>query len=175
METFMAEIIKEGEKLPDLEMKVVVKDEIKDTKLSKLFSEHSLMHPRDKKIVLFSVPGAFTPTCSAKHLPGFLTYSSAFKEKKVDDIVCLSVNDPFVMKAWSDTNKAGDCITFLADGNAELSKAIGLTFDGSMYSLGERSQRFAMILKGLKVEKLFIEKPGVFDVSSAQKVLTYLV
>ena len=129
---------------------------------------------KSKKVVLFALPGAFTPTCSAKHLPGFLTYCSAFKEKKVDEIVCLSVNDPFVMKAWSDANKAGNDIIFLADGNAALSKAIGLTFDGSLYSLGIRSQRFAMILKGLKVEKLFIEKPGVFDVSSAQKVLGHL-
>ena len=129
---------------------------------------------KDKNVVLVGVPGAFTPTCSAKHLPGFLTYASAFKEKKVDEIVCLSVNDPFVMKAWCDANKAGNDILFLADGNASLSKALGLTFDGSMYSLGVRSQRFAMILTGLKVEKLFIEKPGVFDVSSAQKVLGHL-
>ena len=170
----MTEVIKEGDKLPDLAIKAIVKDEIKDTKLSNLFADHSLMLPTDKKIVLFSVPGAFTPTCSAKHLPGFLTYASAFKEKKVDHIVCLSVNDPFVMKAWCDTNKAGNDIIFLADGNAALSKAIGLTFDGSMYSLGIRSQRFAMILKGLKVEKLFVEKPGVFDVSSAQKVLGHI-
>ena len=170
----MTEIIKEGDNLPDMAIKAIVKDEIKDTKLSTLFADHSLMHPKDKKIVLFSVPGAFTPTCSAKHLPGFLTYASAFKEKKVDEIVCLSVNDPFVMKAWCDANKAGNDILFLADGNASLSKAMGLTFDGSMYSLGIRSQRFAMILNGLKVERLFIEKPGVFDVSSAQKVLSQL-
>ena len=94
----MTEIIKEGDNLPDMAIKAIVKDEIKDAKLSTLFADHSLMHPKDKKIVLFSVPGAFTPTCSAKHLPGFLTYASAFKEKKVDEIVCLSVNDPFVMK-----------------------------------------------------------------------------
>ena len=171
----MTEIIKVGDKLPDIDMKAIVKDEIKDIKLSKLFSDHSLMHPKEKKIVLFSVPGAFTPTCSAKHLPGFLTYASAFKEKRIEDIVCLSVNDPFVMKAWCDANKAGSDIIFLADGNAELSKSIGLTFDGSMYSLGERSQRFAMILRGLTVEKLFVEKPGVFEVSSAQYVLKHLV
>ena len=171
----MTDIIKEGDLLPDLTIKAIVKDEIKDAKLSHLFADHSLMHPKDKKIVLFSVPGAFTPTCSAKHLPGFLTYASAFKEKKVDEIVCLSVNDPFVMKAWCDANKAGNDIMFLADGNALLSKALGLTFDGSMYSLGIRSQRFAMILTGLKLEKLFIEKPGVFDVSSAQKVLANLI
>ena len=170
----MSNVIKVGESLPDLDMKVINKDVIKDIRLSKLFADHSLMHPREKKIVLFSVPGAFTPTCSAKHLPGFMTYANAFKEKKVDNIVCLSVNDPFVMKAWCDTNKAGNDIIFLADGNAALSKAIGLTFDGSMYSLGIRSQRFAMILKGLKVEKLFVEKPGVFDVSSAQKVLGHI-
>ena len=170
----MTSVIKPGESLPDLSVKAIVKDEIKDIKLSILFADHSLMHPKDKRIVLFSVPGAFTPTCSAKHLPGFLTYASEFKKKKIDDIVCLSVNDPFVMKAWCDANKAGNDIIFLADGNASLSKALGLTFDGSMYSLGERSQRFAMVLSGLKVEKLFIEKPGVFDVSSAQKVLASL-
>ena len=170
----MTEIIKEGDNLPDILIKAIVKYEIKEIKLSNLFADHSLMHPKDKKIVLFSVPGAFTPTCSAKHLPGFITYAKAFKEKKVDEIVCLSVNDPFVMKAWCDANKAGNEIVFLADGNATLSKAIGLTFDGVMYSLGIRSQRFAMILKGLKVQKLFIEKPGVFDVSSAQKVLGHL-
>ena len=171
----MSDIIKVGDLLPDMNLKAIVKDEIKDIKLSQLFADHSLMHPKDKKIVLFSVPGAFTPTCSAKHLPGFLTYASAFKQKKVDDIVCLSVNDPFVMKAWCDANKANNDIIFLADGNASFSSAIGLTFDGSMYSLGTRSQRFAMVLTGLKVEKLFIEKPGVFDVSSAQKVLASLV
>ena len=82
----MTEIIKEGDNLPDMAIKAIVKDEIKDAKLSTLFADHSLMHPKDKKIVLFSVPGAFTPTCSAKHLPGFLTYASAFKEKKVDDM-----------------------------------------------------------------------------------------
>jgi len=171
----MSEMIKEGDNLPDISVKAIVRDEIKDIKLGLLFADHSLMHPKDKKIVLFSVPGAFTPTCSAKHLPGFLTYASAFKEKKIEEIVCLSVNDPFVMKAWCDANKAGNDIIFIADGNASLSKSIGLTFDGSMYSLGERSQRFAMVLTGLKVEKLFVEKPGVFDVSSAQKVLASLV
>ena len=127
-----------------------------------------------KRSVLFAVPGAFTPGCSMHHLPGFIDNSDEILGKGVDQIVCLSVNDPFVMKAWCDANKAGNDILFLADGNASLSKAMGLTFDGSMYSLGIRSQRFAMILTGLKVEKLFIEKPGVFDVSSAQKVLGHL-
>ena len=170
----MTDVITEGATIPDLDIKAVVKDEIKDVKLSQLFADHSLMHPKDKKIVLFSVPGAFTPTCSAKHLPGFLTYAKAFKDKGVDEIVCLSVNDPFVMKAWCDANKANKDIIFLADGNASFSKSLGLTFDGALYSLGIRSQRFAMILSGLKVEKLFIEKPGVFDVSRAEKVLAHL-
>ena len=170
----MTDVIKEGALIPDMSLKAIVKEEIKDIKLSQLFADKSLMHPDDKKIVLFSVPGAFTPTCSAKHLPGYMTYAQAFKEKKIDQIVCLSVNDPFVMKAWCDVNKANNDIIFLADGNATFSKALGLTFDGGMYSLGIRGQRFAMILKGLKVEKLFIEKPGVFDVSSAEKVLAYL-
>ena len=159
--------IKINEKLPDSEIFRLINEEPVKIKIYSLFSK--------KKIILLGMPGAFTSVCSAKHLPGFLTYASAFKEKKIDEIVCLSVNDPFVMKAWCDANKAGNDIIFIADGNASLSKSIGLTFDGSMYSLGIRSQRFAMVLTGLKVEKLFVEKPGVFDVSSAQKVLASLV
>ena len=167
-------MIKAGDDLPDLELKVIKKGEIKDLKLSMVFSDHSMLHPRKKKVVLFSVPGAFTPTCSAKHLPGFLTNVSTFKNKKVDEIACLAVNDPFVMKAWGQANRALDDITFIADGNAKLSTAIGLTFDGSMYSLGVRGQRFAMILDGMSVQHLFIEEPGAFEVSKAENVLKKL-
>ena len=143
-------------------------------RLSVAFADHSLLHPKNKKVVLFSVPGAFTPTCSAKHLPGFIANIPSFKSKKVDEIVCLAVNDPFVMKAWGETNRALDDIIFIADGNAKLSLELGLTFDGSMYSLGVRGQRFAMILEGVKVKKLFVEEPGAFDVSRAENVLKNL-
>ena len=161
-------------------MKLKVKDQIPDSKIFHLVDGE----PKEQnisevlgtnKIILFGLPGAFTATCSKFHLPGFVTNSQKILDKGIDHIFCLAVNDPFVMKAWCDANKAGNDIIFIADGNASLSKSIGLTFDGSMYSLGVRSQRFAMILTGLKVEKLFVEKPGVFDVSSAQKVLASLV
>ncbi len=167
-------MIKVGEELPDIELKVIRKGEIKDMKLSMVFADHSMLHPRNKKVVLFSVPGAFTPTCSAKHLPGFLANASTFRNKKVDEIVCLAVNDPFVMQAWGQANRALDDITFIADGNAKLSSSLGLTFDGSMYSLGVRGQRFAMILEGIKVQHLFIEEPGAFDVSRAENVIKKL-
>ena len=167
-------MIKVGEELPDIELKVIRKGEIKDMKLSMVFADHSMLHPRNKKVVLFSVPGAFTHTCSAKHLPGFLANASTFRNKKVDEIVCLAVNDPFVMQAWGQANRALDDITFIADGNAKLSSSLGLTFDGSMYSLGVRGQRFAMILEGIKVQHLFIEEPGAFDVSRAENVIKKL-
>ena len=158
--------IQEGDKIPEATVHHMTDAGPTPITTNELFS--------GKRSVLFAVPGAFTPGCSMHHLPGFIDNSDEILGKGVDQIVCLSVNDPFVMKAWCDANKAGNDILFLADGNASLSKAMGLTFDGSMYSLGIRSQRFAMILTGLKVEKLFIEKPGVFDVSSAQKVLGHL-
>ena len=158
--------IQEGDKIPEATVHHMTDTGPTPITTSELFS--------GKRSVLFAVPGAFTPGCSMHHLPGFIDNSDEILGKGVDQIVCLSVNDPFVMKAWCDANKAGNDILFLADGNASLSKAMGLTFDGSMYSLGVRSQRFAMILTGLKVEKLFVEKPGVFDVSSAQKVLGHL-
>ncbi len=169
-----ATMIKEGEYLPDLELKIIQKGEIKDAKLSNTFIDKTTSLEKNKKIVLFSLPGAFTPTCSAKHLPGFINNFSSFKEKNVDEIVCLSVNDPFVMHAWGAANNALNDLTFIADGNANLSKALELTFDGSKYSLGIRGQRFAMILEGLKVKSLFLEEPGAFDVSSAENVLKSL-
>ena len=126
-----------------------------------------------KRVALFSVPGAFTPTCSAKHLPGFVEKAAELKAKGVDEIVGTAVNDAFVMGAW---NKAAgsDAITMLADGNAEFVEAIGLTMDGSGFGLGKRGQRFSMVINDGVVEQLNIEAPGDFKVSSAEHMLGQL-
>lgn len=126
------------------------------------------------RIVLFAVPGCYTPTCSAKHLPSFVTNAAAIKAKGVDKIICLSVNDPFVMKAWLAANDAADIIEPLADGNAVFTTALGLTMDGSGYGLGTRSQRFAMVIDNGVIQHLFIEQPGEFKVSSGDAVLAAL-
>lgn len=127
-----------------------------------------------KTVVVFAVPGAFTPTCSAKHLPGFVEQADAIKAKGVDTIVCLAVNDPFVMKAWGEHGGVGDTVLMLPDGNGALTRALGLEMDGSAYGLGQRSQRFAMVVKDGKVTKLAVEPPGAFGVSSAAAVLAEL-
>ncbi|MBZ6380343.1 peroxiredoxin [Sphingomonas sanguinis] len=123
-----------------------------------------------KRVALFAVPGAFTPTCSAQHLPGFIAQADALKAKGVDEIACTSVNDVFVMKAWGQTN-AASAITMLADGNADFAKAVGLTMDGSKFGMGTRSQRYAMLVNDGVVEQLFVEAPGEFKVSSAEYLL----
>lgn len=127
-----------------------------------------------RTVALFSVPGAFTPTCSARHLPGFVDNAEAMKAKGVDEIVCVSVNDAFVMKAWGASANADGKVTMIADGNADFSKALGLTFDGSAYGMGIRGQRFSMIVKDGKVAELNIEPPGAFGVSSAEHLMGQL-
>ncbi|WP_164157216.1 peroxiredoxin [Sandarakinorhabdus rubra] len=124
-----------------------------------------------RTVALFSVPGAFTPTCSAKHLPGFVDKAEALRARGVDEIVCLSVNDAFVMAAWGKSAGAEGKVTMIADGNGDFSKALGLTFDGSAYGMGLRGQRFSMIVKDGKVTELNIEPPGAFGVSSADHLL----
>jgi len=126
------------------------------------------------KVVLFSVPGAFTPTCSAKHLPGFVEQADAIRAKGVDKIVCMSVNDAFVMKAWAEASNVGSSIEMLADGNGDFTRAIDLSMDGSGFGLGQRSQRFACIIENGVVTALNVEAPGAFDVSSAEYVLGQL-
>lgn len=126
-----------------------------------------------RKVVLFAVPGAFTPTCSAKHLPGFVDQAEAIKAKGVDTIACLSVNDVFVMDAWGEQTGSDD-IVMLADGNGEFSRALGLEMDASAFGMGERSQRFALIADDGKVTALMVEAPGEFKVSSAESVLSEL-
>lgn len=127
-----------------------------------------------KKVVIFAVPGAFTPTCSAKHLPGFVQQSAALKAKGVDDVVCVAVNDAFVMGAWAKDQGAAGKVRCLADGNGEFARAVGLAFDGSGFGMGERSQRYAMIVDDGKVTGLFVEPGPGLSVSSAEAVLGQL-
>ena len=124
-----------------------------------------------RRVALFAVPGAFTPTCSAKHLPGYLDKADEFAAKGVDEIACTAVNDPFVLGAWSKANDA-DGITMLSDGNGTFAKEIGLTFDGSKFGMGERSQRYSMLVNDGVVEQLNVEAPGEFKVSSAEHLLS---
>ena len=127
-----------------------------------------------KKVVLFSVPGAFTPTCSAKHLPGYVQHLDEFKAKGID-VACMAVNDAFVMDAWAKhQNVPEDGIAMLADGNGTLTDALGLEMDGSAFGLGKRSKRFALYAEDGVVKKLFVEAPGEFKVSSAEHVLSEL-
>ena len=126
-----------------------------------------------KKVALFSVPGAFTPTCSAKHLPGFVEKAGELKEKGVDEIVGTAVNDAFVMGAWNSAAGSQD-ITMLADGNADFVEAVGLTMDGSGFGMGTRGQRFSMVVNDGVVEQLNVEAPGDFKVSSAEHMLDQL-
>jgi len=123
-----------------------------------------------RTVALFAVPGAFTPTCSAKHLPGFVDKREELAARGVDEIACISVNDPFVMSAWAKSANA-DGITMLADGNGDFAEAIGLTMDGSKFGMGKRSQRYTMLVENGVVKQLHVEAPGEFKVSSAEYLL----
>ncbi len=127
-----------------------------------------------KTVVLFGVPGAFTPTCSAKHLPGFVTQAAALTAKGVDVIACMSVNDAFVMGAWAKDQGITDQVVMLADGSAAFTKALGLEFDLTARGLGVRSQRFVLVAKDGKVTHVAVEAPGAFEVSKAEAVLAVL-
>lgn len=126
-----------------------------------------------KKVALFSVPGAFTPTCSARHLPGFVEQAEALKAKGIDEIACTAVNDAFVLGAWSKSADAA-AITMLADGNGDFARAVDLTMDGSKFGMGERGQRYSMVVDDGVVEQLNVEGPGEFSVSSAEHLLASL-
>ncbi len=127
-----------------------------------------------KKVVLFAVPGAFTPTCSEQHLPGFIDKAGELKAKGVDTIACVSVNDSFVMKAWGKDRGTGDKVRLIADGNGDLSKALGLDFDGSGIGFGTRARRFAAVVDNGVVKTLNVEKPMKFEVSDADSILSAL-
>ncbi|HSZ73840.1 MAG TPA: peroxiredoxin [Rhizomicrobium sp.] len=129
---------------------------------------------KDKKVAVFALPGAFTPTCSAKHLPGFIQHAEELHEKGVDAIACISVNDAFVMGAWGEQQKAGDKVAMLADGNGDFTRALGLEMDASRFGMGKRSQRFSMLVDHGVVKELNVEEPGAFAVSSAEHMLKQL-
>jgi len=158
--------IKVGDKIPSATLMQMKDGGPKPVKTDDLFA--------GKKVVLFALPGAFTPTCSAKHLPSFVQNADAIKAKGIDTIACVSVNDAFVMGAWGEQQKFGDKIMMLGDGNGDLTRALGLEMDGSRFGMGKRSQRFAMIVDNGVVTKLNVEEPGAFAVSSAEHVLTQL-
>jgi peroxiredoxin len=129
---------------------------------------------KGRKVALFSVPGAFTPTCSAKHLPGYVEKADALKQKGIDEIACTAVNDAFVMNAWGKSANADGTVTMLADGNGDFARAVGLEMDGSAYGMGKRGQRFSMIVDDGVVSEINVEAPGDFKVSSADHMLGQL-
>lgn len=152
-----------GDKLPQVTLTKVTDSGLEPIDTTSYFA--------GRKVALFSVPGAFTPTCSAKHLPGFLDKADAFKAKGVDEIACTAVNDAFVLGAWGKSASAGDSVTMLADGNADFAKAVDLVFDGSKFGMGTRGQRFSMLVEDGVVTQLNVEGPGEFRVSSAEYML----
>jgi len=159
--------IKIGDTLPvDIKLKEMAEGGPKDVTVGEIL--------KGKKVVLFAVPGAFTPTCSMKHLPGFLEQANAIRAKGVDEIVCLAVNDAFVMGAWGKASNAQGKVRMLADGNAEFTKALGLALDASGFGMGTRSQRYAIVAQDGKVKELFVEPGPGLTVSSAESVLAKL-
>lgn len=158
--------IKAGERMPAGTLKRMTKDGPKDVSTDELF--------QGKTVVLFSVPGAFTPTCDAKHLPGFVQLADQLRAKGVDTIACMAVNDVFVMNAWGKASGVGDKIVMLADGNGEYAKALGLELDGRKFGMGTRGQRFALVVRDGVAQQVFVEEPGQFKVSAAEHLLAQL-
>jgi peroxiredoxin len=159
-------MLKVGDKIPSAKLMQMTKDGPRPITTDELFN--------GKKVVLFALPGAFTPTCSAKHVPGFVQNADAIKAKGVDTIACVSVNDAFVMNAWGKDQNAGDKVLMLADGNGEFTDKMGLSFDASGFGMGKRSQRYAMLVDNGTIKALNVEKPGAFEVSSAEAVMKVL-
>jgi glutaredoxin/glutathione-dependent peroxiredoxin len=155
--------IKAGDTMPAGTFKTMTKDGPQDLTTEQLF--------KGKKVVLFSVPGAFTPTCDAKHLPGFVEKAADFKGKGVDTIACMAVNDVFVMGAWGKHANVGDKVVMLADGNGDYAKALGLEMDGRGFGMGTRGQRFAIVIEDGVAKKVEVEAPREFKVSSADYIL----
>jgi peroxiredoxin len=158
--------IKVGDTIPSMKLMVATTDGPKEISTDEIF--------KGKKVVLFAVPGAFTPTCSAKHLPGFVQNADALKAAGVDTIACIAVNDAFVMGAWGKDQGTGDKVTMLADGAAAFAKAIGLELDLNARGMGWRSQRYALVAEDGKVTHLGVEAPGGFEVSKAEAILAVL-
>ena len=157
--------IQVGERLPDVPLTIATRDGPQPTTSGEFF--------RDKRVALFAVPGAFTPTCSARHLPSYVEKAQELKGKGVDEIACISVNDPFVMAAWADRDGSQE-ITMLADGNGQFADAVGLVMDAAKFGMGKRSQRYSMIVQDGIVEQLNVEEPGEYRASSAEHMLDQL-
>jgi len=155
-----------GDRLPEATLMKATSEGPKPVNVSEVF--------KGKTVALFAVPGAFTPTCSARHLPGFVENLETLKSKGVDTVACISVNDAFVMGAWAGSQEGADQILMLADGNGEFTRAVGLTMDAKGFGMGERSQRYSMLVKDGVVEQLNIEQGGEFKVSSAEHLLGQL-
>ena len=157
--------IQVGDRLPDVPIAIATGEGPQQTT--------SGDHFKGKRVALFAVPGAFTPTCSARHLPSYVDKAQELKDSGIDEIACISVNDPFVMAAWGARDGSKD-ITMIADGNGQFAKAVGLAFDGSKFGMGERSQRYSMIVNDGVVEQLNVEAPGEYRASSAENMLDQL-
>ena len=155
-----------GDRIPSATLKEMGADGIKDVNTDSLF--------KGKRVAVFAVPGAFTPTCSAQHLPGFVRNADALRAKGIDEIVCLSVNDAFVMDAWGKAHNAGGKVKMVADGNAQLTQALGFELDASGAGMGTRSRRYSMIVDDGEVKVLNVEAAGVFEFSSAEHLLSQL-
>jgi glutaredoxin/glutathione-dependent peroxiredoxin len=158
--------IKVGDRVPAGKFKVATSDGLQDLTTAQLFD--------GRKVLLFAVPGAFTPTCDARHLPGYVDLADEIHACGVDAIACLSVNDVFVMKAWGKSAGVGDKILMLADGNGEYTRSLGLALDATGFGMGERSQRYAMVVENGVVKQLHVETGGEFKVSAADYVLARL-
>lgn len=158
--------IKAGDRIPDVTFAKATADGPEQVASADFF--------KGRRVALFAVPGAYTPTCSARHLPGYVDNADALKAKGIDEIACTAVNDPFVLGAWSRDGGAGDSVTMLADGNGDFAKAAGLEMDASKFGMGQRSQRYAMIVNDGVVERIDVEGPGEFKVSSAEYQLEQL-
>lgn len=159
-------MIKVGDTIPSLKLTAATADGPKEVSTDEVFA--------GKKVVLFAVPGAFTPTCSAKHLPGYLQNIEALKAKGVETVACMAVNDAFVLGAWARDQGVDGRITMIADGSGAFTKALGLELDLTARGLGIRAQRFAMVVDDKKVASLSVESPGGFEVSKAESVLSAL-
>lgn len=158
--------IKVGDKIPSISVRMMKDGNNTQVATDELFA--------GKKVALFAVPGAFTPTCSAKHLPSFLDNADALKKKGVDAIMGISVNDPFVMRAWGENANVGDKITLLSDGNGDFAKALGVDADMSKNGMGTRSRRYSMLIDNGVVKVLNLEEPGAFAVSGGDHMLTQI-
>ncbi|QMW22284.1 peroxiredoxin [Sandaracinobacteroides saxicola] len=158
--------IKVGDTLPEAVLMKMTADGPAPVSTKELFARRT--------VALFAVPGAFTPTCSAKHLPGFIEKADELRAKGVDEIACISVNDVFVMGAWGKSAGTDDKVTMLADGNGDFAEALGLTMDGSRFGMGKRAQRFSILVKDGVAAEVNVEEPGAFRVSSAEHLLGQL-